>query len=198
MTTTPEQLADDLEDTSRRGFESEQQAQLRRLKRNKEAAALIRTLSAQVEQLSRERDELAKDLKLLQDKTEFIAERRAQISHRLWAWAHEELSEPLKTRYFNIVANGTADVMEQPTYAQQYNGQKYRADAAEAERDSLRAELAALRGQSTEIIVRQSILLGEYSKCLMPFDDDMAELIAIGKLVDVLIPPPSPSSAEGA
>jgi hypothetical protein len=88
------------------------------------------------------------ELKRLQDKAEFITERRAQKSHRLWAWAHEELSEPLKTRYFNIVANGTADVMEQPTYAQQYNGQKYRAEAAEAERDTLRAELEGLKAQA--------------------------------------------------
>lgn len=99
--------------------------------------------------ISAERDALAKDLKRLQDKTEFITERRAQISHRLWVWAHEELSEPLKTRYFNIVANGTADVMEQPTYAQQYNGQKYRAEAAEAERDSLRAEIEKLQARAS-------------------------------------------------
>lgn len=69
----------------------------------------------------------------------YFLERSAQRSQRLWKWAHEELSEPLKTRYFNIVANGTADWLEQPEYAQQYNAMKHRAERAEAELAQLRA-----------------------------------------------------------
>jgi len=100
--------------------------------------------------LCAERDQLRAKLEDLQSVFDYTKERRAQISHRLWVWAHEELSEPLKTRYFNIVANGTADVMEQPTYAQQYNGMKHRAEAAENERDQLRAEVERLRKPLTD------------------------------------------------
>jgi hypothetical protein len=93
---------------------------------------------AQVEALTAERDSLKTELEEAKEINEYVKERRAQISQRLWQWAHEELSEPLKTRYFNIVANGVADVMEQPTYAQQFNVMKSRAIKAEAERDNLR------------------------------------------------------------
>lgn len=34
---------------------------------------------------------------------------------RLWHWAHAELDEEQKRRYFNIVANGTAEHSEPPT-----------------------------------------------------------------------------------
>lgn len=58
---------------------------------------------------------------------------------RLWHWAHEELTEELKSRFFNIVANGTADHMEQPTYAQQMNSLRHRAELAEEELAKMRA-----------------------------------------------------------
>lgn len=79
---------------------------------------------------------------------EYRKEQAAQREQRLWQWAHEELSEPLKMRYFNIVANGTADVMEPPVYAQQFNMMKYRAERAESERDAARAEAEALRADA--------------------------------------------------
>ena len=78
----------------------------------------------------------------LQETHTYFLERSAQRSQRLWQWAHEELSEPLKTRYFNIVANGTADWLEQPEYAQQYNALKYRTEKAEGDRATLRELLA--------------------------------------------------------
>ena len=108
-------------------------------------AALLRQQAERIAELEVELKATSDKLQDLQSTFDYVRERRAQIYHRLWVWAHEELSEPLKTRYFNIVANGTADVMEQPTYAQQYNAQKHRADAAEAERDQLRAEVSELR-----------------------------------------------------
>ena len=82
------------------------------------------------------------DLNKERERMEFHIEHQAQRARRLWQWAHEELSEPLKTRYFNIVANGTADWMEQPVYAQQFNMMKHRAEAAEQERNALRAGLS--------------------------------------------------------
>lgn len=86
-------------------------------------------------------DAVEAENKRLKDRLDFHLERSAQREQRLWVWAHEELSEPLKTRYFNIVANGTADVMEQPVYAQQFNIMRHRAEAAEAEREQLREAL---------------------------------------------------------
>ncbi|WP_236234482.1 hypothetical protein, partial [Pseudomonas tohonis] len=44
-----------------------------------------------------------------------------------------------------IIANGTADQYEPPTYAQQLVLANHRADVAERERDQLRAELDAIR-----------------------------------------------------
>lgn len=61
---------------------------------------------------------------------------------RLWHWAKTELAEPQRTRYFSIVANGTADVNEPPTYAQQFNVMKWRMEEAER-------QLAALRHNRT-------------------------------------------------
>mgnify|MGYP000898457087 CR=1 FL=1 len=58
---------------------------------------------------------------------------------RLWHWAHEELDEAQKKRYFSIVANGTADQMESPNYAQQMNMLRHRAEQAEEELAKLRA-----------------------------------------------------------
>lgn len=65
---------------------------------------------------------------------------------RLWHWAHEELDETQKSRYFCIVANGTADHMEQPTYAQQMNTLRHRAEAAEAELAKLRVASGVKEG----------------------------------------------------
>lgn len=62
-----------------------------------------------------------------------------QRIERLSKWAREELPEPLQTRFFNIVANGSADWMESPTSAQNYNGMKARAEKAESELVRLRA-----------------------------------------------------------
>lgn len=52
---------------------------------------------------------------------------------RLWHWAHAELNDQQRSRYFSIVANGTADITEPPTYAQQFNMMKWRMERAEAE-----------------------------------------------------------------
>jgi hypothetical protein len=62
---------------------------------------------------------------------------------RLWHWAHAELTEPQKTRYFSILANGTADVNEPPpTYAQQFTAMKFRMEEAERQLAALRSSQA--------------------------------------------------------
>jgi len=63
----------------------------------------------------------------------------------LFHWAHRELNEEQKTQYFNIVANGSSSPLDPPTYAQQMNSLKWKVEAAEKERDMLKAELEALR-----------------------------------------------------
>lgn len=60
---------------------------------------------------------------------------------RLNQIAREEFSEEMRHRYFSIVANGTAESHEPPTYAQQYNTMKHRAERAEEEVRRLRAQL---------------------------------------------------------
>lgn len=61
---------------------------------------------------------------------------------RLWHWAHAELNEQQKTRYFNIVANGSADWNEAPGYRRQVDLDllKARADRAEAALAELQAK----------------------------------------------------------
>ncbi|HBO1022117.1 TPA: hypothetical protein L4E46_003924 [Pseudomonas aeruginosa] len=63
---------------------------------------------------------------------------------RLWHWAHAELDEEQKRRYFNIVANGTAEHSEPPTYAQQLCRMKHRYECAEKEAAALRARVAVV------------------------------------------------------
>ncbi len=63
---------------------------------------------------------------------------------RLWQWAHDELSQEQRERYFSIVANGTAGAHEPPTYAQQYNTMQYRMEQAEQQRDKLLTDLEML------------------------------------------------------
>lgn len=58
---------------------------------------------------------------------------------RLWHWAHAELDEQQRSRFFSIVANGTADTNEPPTFAQQFNQMKWRMEKAEAELAALKA-----------------------------------------------------------
>jgi hypothetical protein len=58
---------------------------------------------------------------------------------RLRHWAHAELNEQQCSRFFSIVANGTADVYEPPTFEQQFNQMKWRMEKAEAELAALKA-----------------------------------------------------------
>jgi len=61
---------------------------------------------------------------------------------RLWHWAHED--EEHRGEYFSIIANGTTSGFEPPSYAQQLNMAKYRAEKAEAELAAAKAEIIRL------------------------------------------------------
>jgi DNA-directed RNA polymerase subunit F len=75
------------------------------------------------------------------EQAEQIAELQNTLSHRdywygcrsarLFDWAHEKLPDDLRHEYFSIVANGTIGLEEPPTYAQQFNRMKYRAEEAD-------------------------------------------------------------------
>lgn len=135
-------------------------------------------LLARIEALEAERDAAQAEVGRMSERLEFHFERAAQREQRLWQWAHEELSEELKTRYFNIVANGTADVMEQPVYAQQFNMMKHRAESAEAERD---AAVAARKAAQ----VRQEELTAEVVR-LEPMRQRAADIQRIKEARDAL------------
>jgi hypothetical protein len=82
-----------------------------------------------IEQLTRERDALKRELESSRD---WYATR----FERLREWV-DALSIPEETRneYFNIVANGTAAFQENPTHAQLLSLAKHRAERAETDRD---------------------------------------------------------------
>jgi hypothetical protein len=86
-------------------------------------------------------EELDRLRALTQQQAEQIAELQNTLSHRdywygcrsarLFDWAHEKLPDDLRHEYFSIVANGTIGLEEPPTYAQQFNRMKYRAEEAD-------------------------------------------------------------------
>lgn len=72
-----------------------------------------------------------------------------------------------------IIANGTADSHEPPTYARQLVRANHRADVAERERDQLRAEAEALREQVRAIA---TMLENREWANLLSTDADIARL----------------------
>src|SRR5262249_40930782 len=101
---------------------------------NQKAAENDDVFRAQFEEMQRveaERDEA-------QDHLDFQRYWYGCRFERLREFVDAELAEPLRMRYYSIVANGTADTNEPPTYAQQFNMLKHRAEAAEAEAAKLR------------------------------------------------------------
>ncbi|HIE5723312.1 TPA: hypothetical protein ACXN3I_005400 [Pseudomonas aeruginosa] len=86
---------------------------------------------------------------------------------RLWHWAHAELNEEQKRRYFNIVANGTAEHSEPPTYAQQLCRMKNRYECAEKEAAALRARVVVPR-EFLERIRSQLDLRAEFDQTYPP------------------------------
>ncbi|HCA7593907.1 TPA: hypothetical protein MX361_000678 [Pseudomonas aeruginosa] len=101
--------------------------------------------------LSQDYDDLAAEAQALREEVEkaqnalaFTEQWHGVRYERLWHWAHAELDEEQKRRYFNIVANGTAEHSEPPTYAQQLCRMKHRYECAEKEAAALRARVAVV------------------------------------------------------
>lgn len=101
--------------------------------------------------LSQDYDDLAAEAQALREEVEkaqnalaFTEQWHGVRYERLWHWAHAELDEEQKRRYFNIVANGTAEHSEPPNYAQQLCRMKHRYECAEKEVAALRARVVVV------------------------------------------------------
>jgi Tfp pilus assembly protein PilN len=103
------------------------------------------TYKAGMENVAQQRDQLKVELEQLAKKIKHSDYWYGTRYETLFHWAHRELNESQKNQYFSIVANGSAHPDHPPTYAQQMNRLKWKVEAAEKERDMLKAELEALR-----------------------------------------------------
>lgn len=99
--------------------------------------------------LEAEAQALREEIKKAQNALAFTEQWYGVRHERLWHWAHAELNEEQKRRYFNIVANGTAEHSEPPTFAQQLCRTKHRYECAEKEVAALRARVVVLPDAST-------------------------------------------------
>jgi len=109
------------------------------------------TYKAGMENCAQQRDQAKAEVERISKRLKWNEEWNAGRFETLFHWAHRELSEDLKTQYFNIVANGSSSPMDPPTYAQQMNRLKWKAEAADKERDMLLVELGTLRKALTTI-----------------------------------------------
>lgn len=97
--------------------------------------------------LEAEAQALREEVEKAQNALAFTEQWHGVRYERLWHWAHAELDEEQKRRYFNIVANGTAEHSEPPTYAQQLCRMKHRYECAEKEVAALRARVVVVPGR---------------------------------------------------
>lgn len=65
---------------------------------------------------------------VVEDRVTFTDEWYANRFERLRVWANTSLTESLRHQYFNIVANGTAEAHEPPTYARLLNVKQHAID----------------------------------------------------------------------
>jgi hypothetical protein len=98
--------------------------------------------AAECAKLCMERDDLRQRAEAAEKERDHVRQWYAQRWERLKDLAKEH---GIWDKAACIMANGTADSMEPPTYAQQLNEAKYRAEAAEAENAKLREERDRLR-----------------------------------------------------
>ena len=103
-----------------------------------QAQSELNELRAALAAVTAERDRLARDLAFTEQWYAVRFERLAELGKSAGCW----------DAMAAIIANGTADSHEPPTYARQLVRANHRADVAERERDRLRAEVEALRNRS--------------------------------------------------
>ncbi|HHN0112333.1 TPA: hypothetical protein ACRMT7_006030 [Pseudomonas aeruginosa] len=101
---------------------------------------------AEYAKLAAEAQALREEVEKAQNALAFTEQWRGVRYERLWHWAHAELNEEQKRRYFNIVANGIAEHSEPPAYAQQLCRMKHRHECAEKEVAALRARVVVPDG----------------------------------------------------
>ncbi len=99
----------------------------------------LRLLISERDKAEAEAQALREEVEKAQNALAFTEQWHGVRYERLWHWAHAELNEEQKRRYFNIVANGTAEHSEPPTFAQQLCRAKHRYECAEKEVATLRA-----------------------------------------------------------
>ncbi|HCF3534151.1 TPA: hypothetical protein ACL1QT_004804 [Pseudomonas aeruginosa] len=104
-------------------------------------------LASDYDALAAEAKALREEVEKAQNALAFTEQWHGVRYERLWHWAHAELDEEQKRRYFNIVANGTAEHSEPPTYAQQLCRMKHRYECAEKEVAALRARVVVVPGR---------------------------------------------------
>ena len=100
-----------------------------------QAQSELNELRAALAAVTAERDRLARDLAFTEQWYAVRFERLAELGKSAGCW----------DAMAAIIANGTADSHEPPTYARQLVRANHRTDVAERERDRLRAEVEALR-----------------------------------------------------
>ena len=96
---------------------------------------LVEQLRAELAAVTEERDKAVRDLAFAEQWYAVRFERLADLGKSAGCW----------DAMAAIIANGTADSHEPPTYARQLVRANHRTDVAERERDRLRAEVEALR-----------------------------------------------------
>ncbi|HBN9704583.1 TPA: hypothetical protein L3939_006561 [Pseudomonas aeruginosa] len=132
--------------------------------------------------LAAEAQALREEIKKAQNALAFTEQWYGVRHERLWHWAHAELNEEQKRRYFNIVANGTAEHSEPPTFAQQLCRTKHRYECAEK-------EVAALRARVVVVPERDARRMDtEYPE---GWNDCLDELARLGLLRRVCAEPPA-------
>ncbi|GEM_PF-1742625 len=102
----------------------------------------LEAIAAALSAVTAERDRLQRNLDFTDQWYAARFERLADLGKSVGCW----------DAMAAIIANGTADHYEPPTYAQQLASAKHRADESERERDQLRAEVEALRAFGNEMV----------------------------------------------
>jgi len=130
---------------------------------------------------------------VVEDRVEFVHEWYANRFERLRVWANTSLTESLRHQYFNIVANGTAEAHEPPTYAQLMNVKQHAVEARDAAIAKLETDLeathAALRAMLTGVDRGNMTAVGEVMSALigaMQTEDGLAVVRYCGHLERLL------------